>query len=490
MITFPRLPAELGAKINGILLMFFLAALSLILATLYVGRLLEGGAAAINEAGAERMRTYRIAYLLDQSIHDMERREALVTEAHSVLLSFESALSLLEEGDAERPLFLPREARVHAEMRKLRGQWEHRLRPLILSVMETRSLNERRQLIHQLDEAVREFVPMINEIVLMIEKSNARSTDLMWIFQNALVGFALAGTLFLVYVFKFLVIRPVENLKRGMDRMAAADFEVRLPVESSDEFGDLARGFNRMADRLKGFYDTLEQRVADKTRDIEEKNRELAVQERDIAVCAERNLLAQELHDSIAQSLAFLNIQAQMLQSSLRVGEIETAREELARIREGIQESYDNVRELLVHFRIKADHADFAEAVRSALEKFEGQTGIQTTFEKQGEAILAGVTAAHTLQILHILQEALSNVRKHANASAVAVSLQGDGEGLTVTLRDNGRGFDPSRVVEEGGSHVGISIMRERAHRIGARFELNSVKTGTGITLILPASPS
>jgi len=95
------------------------------------------------------------------------------------------------------------------------------------------------------------------------------------------------------------------------------------------------------------------------------------------------------------------------------------------------------------------------------------------------------------------LQEAPSNVPKPASASAVAVALRGDDAGLTMTLHDDGRGFDASRVVEEGGKHVGISIMRERAHRIGARFELDSVnatekttETGTCITLILPsASP-
>ncbi len=640
MLSIARLPGKLGTKINGILLLFFLVALSMIVSTLYVGRQLEGGAGAINEAGAERMRTYRIAYLLEQSVNSGERREDLLAEARDVLASFESTLTLLEQGDPERPLFLPRETRVRNEMKKLRQQWETRLRPLMLGTLEAREPAERRRLIKRLDDAVREFVPMINELVLLIEKSNSRNTGLMWMFQNALVGFALVGTLFLIYLFTSLVIRPVENLKLGMDRMAGADFGVRLPVETADEFGELAQGFNRMADRLKGFYDTLEQRVADKTRDIEEKNRELAVlyeiaaylaepaeietvcrgvldklrallgaeagavrlmdakkqaleivaathlseqflqaesrlpvgtclcgqaaasgesmvnrpndregmllnchqdgllamvaipiksknqvlgifnlffrgqrqlarnevqlleavgqhlgvaidnlrlavREKDMAVSEERNLLAQELHDSIAQSLAFLNIQAQMLHGSLRNGQVEAAREELARMREGIQESYDNVRELLVHFRIKVEHADLDDAIRSALEKFEGQTGIRTSFEKQGDTTVT--VASSILQILHILQEALSNVRKHAGASTVRVVMRDQDDELVICVSDDGKGFDPAGVVEEGGAHVGIGIMRERAHRIGARLDLDAgFGRGACVTLALP----
>ncbi|MDI6747631.1 MAG: type IV pili methyl-accepting chemotaxis transducer N-terminal domain-containing protein [Rhodocyclaceae bacterium] len=639
MLRIARLPGKLGTKINNILLLFFIFACGLIVATLYVGRQLEGGAAAINEAGAERMRTYRIAYLLEQSVNAGEERDDLVTEARGVFESFEAALTLLELGDAERPLFLPREALVRGKMQQLRQYWETRLRSQMLGALTTADMDERRHLIKQIDDSVREFVPMIDKLVLSIEKSNARNTDLMWTFQNALVGFALAGTLLLIRMFNILVILPVENLRQGMDAMATAEFDVRLSVESADEFGDLARGFNRMADHLRGFYDTLEQRVADKTRNIEEKNRELAllyeiaaylaepaevatlchgvleklrillaaeagamrlidvptqelvivastnlserfleaeerlplgdclcgkaaacgesvsekpldtaglllnchrdgllamvaipikskqqvfgifnlfflgerklapnevqllevvgrhlgvtienlrlaVREKDMAVSEERNLLAQELHDSIAQSLAFLNIQAQMLQDSLRAGEIEPAREELARMREGIQESYDNVRELLVHFRIRVEHAELDGAIHSALEKFEGQTGIRTSFEKRGDAT---VTAATTLQVLHILQEALSNVRKHAAATAVTVAMHGTDDALVITVRDDGCGFDSARVVEKDGAHVGIGIMRERAHRIGARLDFDAGHgQGTCVTLVLP----
>lgn len=633
------IPGKLGTKINAILLLFFVVALTTIIATLYVGRQLEGGAGAINEAGAQRMRVYRMVYLLEHSVRDASNAAAQVDEARSVYHAFEDALALLERGDAERPLFVPREAEVREGLAHIRSQWSQQLGPLLVQALGAPTSAQRTQVLQQLNTHVRTFVGTINDLVLRIEKSNARYTDWMWMYQNALVALAMAGTLFLILVFHVLVIAPVAQLRMGMASMAAADFGARLPVDTTDEFGDLAKGFNTMADHLSDLYATLEQRVVGKTRDIEGRNRELGVlydiaaylaepaelstvcrgvlgklsnllgaesgavrlvnnqtqeldmiasvnlserflscetklglgtclcgegavkgesvvnfvphrqgllphcyreglnsmvaipikkrnhnfgqfnlffvgqrlltqdevklleavgrhlavsienrrlatRETEMAVSEERNLLAQELHDSIAQSLAFLNIQAQMLQGSLQSGQTPQALEELGRMREGIQESYDNVRELLVHFRIQVEHADLEEAVRSALDKFESHTGIRTRFVKEGSGSIS--EASRILQILHILQEALSNVRKHAQASSVEVIMRCDGKELHIEVHDNGKGFVPGDVVEEGGSHVGIGIMRARAKRIGATVDLRAQSgKGTCVTLDL-----
>jgi nitrate/nitrite-specific signal transduction histidine kinase len=300
--------------------------------------------------------------------------------------------------------------------------------------------------------------------------------------QIALVSLALVGTVLLVYLFSHMVVRPVTQLREGIQRMAQADFDVRLPVTSHDELGELASGFNRMADQLQDIYATLEQRVEEKTRSIEAKNKELAALDKEMAVSEERNLLAQELHDSIAQSLAFLNIQVQLLQEDLQKNHIAEAMKGLAQIREGVQESYDDVRELLVHFRTRIGSTDLETAIRSALDKFEGQTGIKATFSTHGSA--PKLQPEQVLQVMHIVQESLSNVRKHAKASQVEVEIV-CAEQCTIDIRDNGVGFDAAR--DTGDSHVGLLIMRERAHRIGAALSFDSVPSvGTHISLILP----
>lgn len=646
MRLFHRLPGKLASKIDGILVIFFVFALTMIGLTLYVGRQLEGGAAAINEAGALRMRSYRIGYLLEQAQHSPEDRFSLLEEARATIDEFSAAIQLIDQGDPDRPLFLPREAEIRRQMDALKDHWQMRFKPLLENALDMIGKEpvaaETHQLLKNIDDEVRAFVPRINALVLLVEKSNAQHTDRMWAFQNALVGFALFGTLLLIHLFRQLVIDPVEKLQRGMESMAKADFGVRLPVDRRDEFGKLASGFNHMADQLHDLYTNLEQKVRQKTEDlavrarelgllyevaahltepaglermvqgvlervrelldaeawavrlIDEKtgalnfvvthavpedllmveaqlplglclcgkaaleeiacagcprpedapelmlncyrqdllavvaipvrtknrilgifnlffttsrklkeneirlleavgrhlgvaieNLQLAEREKEMAVSEERNLLAQELHDSIAQNLAFLNIQAQMLEASLRMGDKASATEELARMREGIQESYDNVRELLVHFRIRVEHSDLVEAIEQAAQKFEGQTGILTRIVRNGE--IPSLSPTIILQILHIVQEALSNVRKHAQAKHVSILLDNRDEGMVIEIDDDGIGFSPFPEGKSEPGHVGIGIMCERAHRIKARCEVDSKPgAGTRIRLTLP----
>lgn len=469
-------------KIIGLLVFYFIVALVAIGSTLLVSWRLEGGAAAINDAGRERMRSYRIAYLLEQYVkqpisplrHDIDQEVA----------SFEKTLSELEQGNPQRPLSLPKDADVKAQMLQLRQTWQSAIQPHIHQILITSNPIEQQLLLTQYRPKLEQFVAGIEDLVGMVEHSNARATTLLRFLQITLVSLALVGTILLVYLFSHMVVRPVMRLREGIARMAAADFNVRLPVTSHDELGELASGFNRMAGELQDIYATLEQRVEEKSRNIETKNKELAALDREVAVSEERNLLAQELHDSIAQSLAFLNIQVQLLDEDLRKDKIAEAQKSLAQIREGVQESYDDVRELLVHFRTRIGSTDLATAIDTALEKFEGQTGIKTVFNCNGGA--PALPPEQVLQIMHIVQESLSNVRKHAKASVIEITLNCLAP-CTINIDDNGVGFDMTQ--DAGDSHVGLRIMRERAHRIGAELTFDSAQgAGTQIRLILPAT--
>jgi two-component system nitrate/nitrite sensor histidine kinase NarX len=161
----------------------------------------------------------------------------------------------------------------------------------------------------------------------------------------------------------------------------------------------------------------------------------------------------------------------------------------LLKIREGVQESYDDVRALLVHFRTRIVATDLVSAITAALEKFEGQTGIKTTFQVSGSTPI--LPAEVVLQLMHIVQEALSNARKHAQANLISVELMGaeqsqepSPEQCQLFIRDNGVGFDLKQ--DMGDSHVGLRIMRERAHRIGVQLMIESVLTkGSCIHLVV-----
>jgi two-component system nitrate/nitrite sensor histidine kinase NarX len=152
----------------------------------------------------------------------------------------------------------------------------------------------------------------------------------------------------------------------------------------------------------------------------------------------------------------------------------------------GLRESIGDVRELLVHFRTRTNTDDIALALQETLQKFQHQTGLPTTLQVQGHGL--PLPADVQVQVLHVLQEALSNVRKHAGATQVGIEVH-KGARWRFSVRDNGIGFDTGH--NRGESHVGMKIMSERAARIGAEVTVRSVPgQGATVTLTLPPHPT
>jgi two-component system nitrate/nitrite sensor histidine kinase NarX len=210
------------------------------------------------------------------------------------------------------------------------------------------------------------------------------------------------------------------------------------------------------------------------------------VLDREAAISGERALLARELHDSIAQSLAFLKIQVQLLRTAMAKNDADKTALALGELDSGLKDSIADVRELLVHFRTRAQADDIDRAVQETLQKFQHQTGLQVSRKVIGE----GLPLPQDVQIhvLHVLQEALSNVRKHAGARGVEIEVH-KGEPWRFVVRDDGAGFD------EGGQRselqVGLKIMRERAQQIGATVTVDSaIGQGTTVTLRVPTLQS
>ena len=206
--------------------------------------------------------------------------------------------------------------------------------------------------------------------------------------------------------------------------------------------------------------------------------------EREAAASEERTLLARELHDSIAQSLSFLRIQITFLRQAM----CEHPDERLARIVEdleaGVTESTNDVRELLVHFRTRTNSDDIADALRTTLQKFEHQSGVKGQFDIKGQGV--ALPSDVQLQVLHVVQEALSNVRKHAHADRVQLSVE-RGDVWRFWVRDNGCGFLP-KPARDDDTHVGMHIMRERAQRINAKLSVRSAPS-EGTEVLIEVSP-
>ena len=279
---------------------------------------------------------------------------------------------------------------------------------------------------------------------------------------------------------------PIRVLGGQLGHCAQAGFQsvLAIPLRSSLRvlgeielfyFGDrvLAEAEHQLLEALAGHFGAVVENVR------------LAARDRELAVSEERNLIAQELHDSIAQSLAFLKIQVQLLRTALMQQKQTQVDAALAEIDTGVRECYADVRELLVHFRTRAGHEDIEHALRTTLQKFEHQTGMPVGLSIEGQGV--PLPPDQQVQVLHVLQEALSNVRKHANAKQVRVQVWQDPQ-WAFEVSDDGDGFSDDGP-GKGEIHVGLRIMRERARRIGAQLQVQSQPgEGTRVTLTLPSN--
>lgn len=279
---------------------------------------------------------------------------------------------------------------------------------------------------------------------------------------------------------------PIHALGDTRDRLCGqAGFEslVNIPVRLHERLmGEVDLFFHARTEPSAAERSLLEALASHLAGAME--NLRLNALDMEAAVSQERHLLARELHDSIAQSLAFLKIQVQLMRDALAAGNAQEMAKVLEEIDAGVRESYGDVRELLMHFRTRTNTEDIETALTTTLHKFELQSGLKAHLQMQGQ----GLPLAPDLQIqvLHIVQEALSNVRKHARASQVWLDVQQQPE-WRFEVRDDGSGFD-TRDDSIDESHVGLRIMRERAERIGARVELISTPgSGTSMVLTLPA---
>ncbi len=275
-----------------------------------------------------------------------------------------------------------------------------------------------------------------------------------------------------------------ENRPARLGHCARAGYEtvISVPVRLQERMVGELNLFYREAVQLPDDDRALLETMASHLAGAIEGLRAAALQ-RETAVAEERSFIARELHDSIAQSLAFLKIQLGMLRTAVKAGEATRIERTLAELDAGVHESMGDVRELLVHFRTRTNSEDIAPALKTTLQKFEHQTGLATHLELEGQGM--PLPADVQVQVLHVVQEALSNVRKHARARQVWVEVQ-QGPQWRVEVRDDGCGFEPGGAGPDE-THVGLRIMQERAGHIGATVEVDSVPgSGTCVVLTLP----
>ncbi|WP_455204633.1 ATP-binding protein [Kaarinaea lacus] len=190
-------------------------------------------------------------------------------------------------------------------------------------------------------------------------------------------------------------------------------------------------------------------------------------------IMQERTMLAHELHDSLAQTLASLRFRVSLLGKTLQQGSKENALDEVTQLKNGLDEANTELRELLAHFRVHMDERGLIPATESLIERFKKESDIAVFFQTECSSIKLPPLAE--VQALHIIQESLTNIRKHSQAEHVRILIRCDNEyRYHVLIEDDGIGIDATTMNGQPGEHVGLTIMQERARRIGAEVIIES----------------
>lgn len=276
----------------------------------------------------------------------------------------------------------------------------------------------------------------------------------------------LAAGLVAVVLIANVLTRPLTAVAAGAQRIAAGDLSQRVTAGRDDEIGRLAATFNDMAAK-----------IAERDASLRQLSRRLlSVQEQ------ERVRIAREVHDELGQALTAMKIELQQLGSRNR-----EVQEPLAVIARSIDDTVDLVRRIAADLRPAIlDDLGVTAALEQQLRRLRESTGLQTTLTVCEEPEIDMLTGA---TIYRIAQEALANVVRHANATAIEVSLTTTGAALVLRIRDDGQGIPPQKVNDP--RSLGLLGMRERAELLGGSVSIDSRRgEGTIVTATLPLTGS
>jgi PAS domain S-box-containing protein len=224
--------------------------------------------------------------------------------------------------------------------------------------------------------------------------------------------------------------------------------------------------------------------VTDQKRD----QMQIIEQQRALAMLQEREQLARELHDGVGQVLGYVKMQAQAARDRLAQDQLAAADSDLEKLVAVVQDAHTDVREYIMGAKLTAsDQPGFVPALRLYLQRFSQEYELRTElFEPPGwsdEFLEATVEA----QLLRVIQEALTNARKHAHARCVQVRLEAEDSRARVIIQDDGVGFDPALITTETGQKYGLGFMRVRAAEVGGYVAILSTPgQGTQVVVEVP----
>ncbi|MEI7849056.1 MAG: response regulator, partial [Chloroflexota bacterium] len=303
----------------------------------------------------------------------------------------------------------------------------------------------------------------------------------------------------------YSIVKPLKNLVTGIQKVDYGNLDVSIPVQNMDEIGLLTQSFNKLVEWLNQLIGELEQRVAERTQRLERTNQhleeemsirlasqdQLLAQQRAVAILEERERFSRDLHDGLLQIINSVGLQIETVQNLLTANDQVAAHNILENLKKVVKDANSDIRNLILGLRVTHQPAqDMFGALLSYLKDYSAQTGIVAELSLPGNRIIPMLSPLAEDQILRIIQEVLTNIRKHAHASRVELSFSADDRSIHLIIVDDGQGFYPEHAFSmDGNPHFGLKIIRERAEILGGRLEVHSAPgSGTRIDIFIPST--
>ena len=298
--------------------------------------------------------------------------------------------------------------------------------------------------------------------------------------ENLLLALFIAflGMLSALALVNWLFIRRVEVIHKALSAFEQGEFSARVirNWHTEDELTQLADSFNGMADSIV---------------EHEKKLHELA-SVRQQAIIEERERIARELHDGVAQFIGYVNIKLSAARLLLKKNQVQKADENLSQIESEVQNQSLDVRASILGLRIVSQSGvGLTVSLHDYIDQCNRMSDFLIALEIDPRVKTINLGAEAELQLVRVVQEALSNVRKHAAARQAQVRLVLEAGFLLVIIQDNGSGFNPWVWSGDQSAHFGLQTMRERAEMVGATLSVESEPgRGTTVTVRLKVEES
>ncbi len=203
------------------------------------------------------------------------------------------------------------------------------------------------------------------------------------------------------------------------------------------------------------------------------------------AIIEERRRIAREIHDGVAQSLSYLNMKTKKVSDLVSSQDTVRAIQELGEIREVVQDTYEDIRESIDQLSAETRTVPIIPAMGNYIRDFSQNNGIRVNFNAPRP--FTSLSPVAELQLLRISQEALTNVRRHAMASEVEVTLGIADQSVVMSILDNGQGFNLQDLEKAPPGYHGLNIIKERAESLGGSVDIVTTPgSGTDIRVYLP----